>query len=404
VTAATHPLDLLKARGFVANVSDEDGLHRAFSAGPVSFYCGFDPTASSLHVGNLLGLMLLANLQRAGHRPIGVVGGGTGLIGDPSGRVTAGQRPLLSREQIEHNLQGIRRQVGRYLDLADDRALVVNNADWLEPLRWLDFLRDIGRHFTLNQLMQHETYRERFEQDSLSFIELNYALVQAYDFLHLYRTYGCILQTGGNDQWFNILAGVQLIQRADGGQAYALTTPLLTTSSGQKMGKSESGAIWLDPSLTPPYDYYQFWRNTEDPDVGRFLRLYTFLPLDEIAELEKLEGAAINQAKDLLAFEATRITHGDEEATRARAAARARFAGEGEDQGPAYPITAPLTLLDLLVATNLASSKGEARRLIDQGGIRLDDSVQTDPKRLVAPDDAPALLIRGKRRARLIRE
>src|SRR5438105_1271886 len=289
IATATNVLDVLRARGFVAQVSDEDALRRAFERGPVTAYQGFDPTASSLHTGHLVGIMALAHLQELGHRPIAIVGGGTGMIGDPSER--SSERPMLAVEQIQRNLAGIRHQFERYLDLDGGRALIVNNADWLLDLKWIEFLRDVGRHFTVNQLMQHGTYRERFETGSFSFIELNYALVQAYDFLHLYREYECTLQIGGNDQWFNILAGRDLIRRAEGAEAFALTTPLITTASGQKMSKSAGNAPWLDPSLTSPYDYYQYWRNTEDEDVGRFLRMFTFMPLREIVEFERLSGA-----------------------------------------------------------------------------------------------------------------
>src|SRR6266446_5667251 len=282
--AATHVLDELRARGFVAQVSDEDALRRAFDSGHVTMYQGFDPTATSLHTGNLVGIMAMAHFQRAGHRPIALVGGGTGMIGDPSDR--ASERPMLSVADIERNLAGIRTQFSRYLDFSGDRALLLNNADWLLKLKWIEFLRDVGRHFTVNQLMQHGTYRERFETGSFSFIELNYALVQAYDFLHLFREYGCVLQIGGNDQWFNILAGRDLIRRTEGGEAFALTTPLITTASGQKMSKSARNAPWLDASQTSPYEYYQYWRNTEDADVARFMRMFTFLSLEEIAEYE----------------------------------------------------------------------------------------------------------------------
>src|SRR6202171_1484137 len=256
VTAVrTNVLDLLRSRGFVAQVSDEDSLRRALERGPVTLYQGFDPTATSLHTGNLVGVMALAHFQRAGHRPIALVGGGTGMIGDPSER--ASERPILSVAEIHRNLAGIRAQFSRYLDFSGDRALLLNNADWLLDLKWIEFLRDVGRYFTVNQLMQHGTYRERFETGSFAFIELNYALVQAFDFLHLYREYGCIVQEGGNDQWFNILAGRDLIRRTDNGEAFALTIPLITTtSSGEKLGKSAGNAIWLDPALTSPYDYY----------------------------------------------------------------------------------------------------------------------------------------------------
>src|SRR5713226_4797605 len=300
----TNVLDVLRARGFVAQVSDEERLRRAFERGPVTLYQGFDPTATSLHTGNLVGIMALAHLQAAGNRPIAVIGGGTGMIGDPSER--ASERPMLAVDEIHRNLSGIRQQFSRYLDFAQDRALMVDNADWLLDLKWIEFLRDVGRHFTVNQLMQHGTYKERFEKGSFSFIELNYALVQAYDFLHLFREYGCVLQIGGNDQWFNILAGRDLIRRTEGAEAFALTTPLITTTSGEKLGKSAGNATWLDPALTSPYDYYQYWRNTEDADVGRYMRMFTFLPLDQIADYEQLGGADVNRAKEVLAFEATK--------------------------------------------------------------------------------------------------
>src|SRR5438105_9956087 len=265
VATATNVIDTLRARGFVAQISDEEGLRRAVEAGAITLYQGFDPTAQSLHTGNLVGIMALAHFQRAGHRSIALMGGGTGMVGDPTDK--AAQRPILSVADIERNLQGIREQFARYLDFSSDRALLLNNADWLLRLKYIEFLRDVGRYFSVNQLLQHGTYRERFESGSFSFIELNYALVQAYDFLHLFRAYGCVLQIGGNDQWFNILAGRDLIRRAEGGEAFALTTPLITTSSGQKMSKSARNAPWLDASQTPPYEYYQYWRNTEDADV-----------------------------------------------------------------------------------------------------------------------------------------
>jgi tyrosyl-tRNA synthetase len=298
----------------------------------------------------------------------------------------------------------IRGQFAHFLDFSHDRALLANNADWLLPLQYIPFLRDVGRHFTLNQLVQHETYRERFLHGSLSFLELNYAVTQAYDFLHLFRAYDCILQVGGNDQWFNILAGVDLIRRQAGGPAFALTTPLMTTSSGAKMSKSEGNAPWLDPELTPPYDYYQYWRNTEDADVGRCLRLFTFLPLDRIAELERLEGSALNRAKEVLAFEATRLAHGEEAALAAQATARARFGGaaEAEDSGPSWPVAGPRDLVDLVAETGLAPSKSEAKRLLRGGGVRL-GGVTEKADRQVDPSELPALLRVGKRSVRLVR-
>jgi tyrosyl-tRNA synthetase len=397
--SSTNVVDSLRARGFVAQVSDEDALRRAFDAGRVTLYQGFDPTATSLHTGNLVGIMALANLQRAGHRPIAVVGGGTGMIGDPSDR--ASERPMLSVDEIHRNLAGIRRQFEPYLDFSNDRAIMVDNADWLLDLKWIEFLRDVGRHFTVNQLMQHGTYWERFQAGSFSFIELNYALVQAYDFLHLYREFGCTLQIGGNDQWFNILSGRDLIRHADGGEAFALTTPLITTASGQKLSKSAGNAVWLDPELTSPYEYYQYWRNTEDADVARFMRMFTFLPLEEIAQYETLSGAELNQAKEVLAFEATKITHGEDEARKAQDTAHARFGGAGSDQGPSYTVAAPVGLVELCVVSGLAESNNEAKRLIRQGGIKL-GGAQVSTEYSVTPAELPKVLSRGKLRSVLL--
>jgi tyrosyl-tRNA synthetase len=400
VATSSNALDVLRARGFVAQASDEDALRRAFGRGPVTVYQGFDPTATSLHTGNLVGIMALANLQRAGHRPIAVIGGGTGMIGDPSGR--ASERPMLSVEDVHRNLQGIRQQFSPYLDFGGDRALMVDNADWLLDLKWIEFLRDVGRHFTVNQLMQHGTYWERFQNESFSFIELNYALIQAYDFLHLYREFGCIVQIGGNDQWFNILAGRDLIRRAEGGEAFALTTPLVTSSSGEKLGKTAGNAVWLDARLTSPYEYYQYWRNTEDADVGRFMRLFTFVPLEEIAELERLTGADLNRAKEILAFEATKITHGEEEARKAQETAHARFGGGGVDQGPSVVVLGPTSVVDLAVAAGLVESKNAAKRVIQGGGLRIGDQKVDSTDHMVDPAELPALLSVGKRKVRLI--
>jgi len=321
------------------------------------------------------------------------------MIGDPSDR--ASERPMLSVADVQRNVAGIRTQFGRYLDFADDRALLLNNADWLLDLKWIEFLRDVGRHFTVNQLMQHGTYRERFENGSFAFIELNYALVQAYDFLHLYRAYGCRVQQGGNDQWFNILAGRDLIHRADGGEAFALTTPLITSAAGEKLGKTAGNAVWLDPAQTSPYDFYQYWRNTDDADVGRFLRLFTFLPLEEIAELERHTGAELNTAKAVLAFEATRITHGDAEARKAEQTARARFGGEGEDAGPSVALRQPTALVELALQAGLVDSRNAAKRHLQTGGLKLNGQAESTD-RLVDPAELPALLSLGKRKVRLV--
>ncbi len=396
---ATNVLDTLRERGFVAQVSDEPAFRRVLDSGPITVYQGFDPTATSLHVGNLVGIMTLAHFQRAGHRPIAVVGGGTGMIGDPSDRKDT--RPLLTVEQIEHNLSGIRRHFERYLDLTNDRAQLVNNADWLLGLKYIEFLRDVGRHFTINQLMQHGTYWERFQAESFSFVELNYAIIQAYDFLHLYRTERCVLQIGGNDQWFNILAGRDLIRRSEGGEAFALTTPLITNVSGDKLGKSVGNAVWLDPEQTSPHEYYQYWRNVEDADVGRFLRMFTFLPLDEIVQLEQRSGADINSAKEMLAFEATRITHGEDEARRAQATARAWFSGQGTAEGPNIVVRKPTRLEELAIEAGLVDSLSDAKRHIRSGGLRLNGQPQ-ERDRVVDPAELPLLLSLGKRKVQLI--
>ena len=380
-------LDVLRERGFVAQVSDEVALGAAFERGPVTAYCGFDPTAPSLTVGNLVAIMMLANLQRAGHKPIVVVGGGTGMIGDPSGRTE--MRQVLGVEQIKLNMAGQRSQFSRYIDFSDGRALMIDNGDWLLSFKYIEFLRDVGRYFTVNQLLQHSTYRERLAEDSLSFIELNYALLQAFDFLHLYRTHGCTLQVGGVDQWFNILAGADLIRRAEGGQAYALVAPLITTASGEKMGKTAAGAVWLAAERTSPYAYYQFWINTADADVERFLALFTFLPMDEIRRLGRLEGAELRQAKAVLAFEATSLTHGGEAALAAQATSLALFGGDGDAEGaPETSIArlrleAGIELVDLLVETGLRPSKRAARDLIQQGGAYVNGDPVRDVKHVV---------------------
>jgi tyrosyl-tRNA synthetase len=397
-------LDNLIERGYVQDVSDVEGLRRALER-PVTLYCGYDPSAASLHVGNLLSIMMLAHFQRAGHRPIAVVGGGTGMVGDPSGKTA--QRPILTLEEIEHNLQGIRRQLERYLDFSQDRALIVNNADWLLPLNYIAFLRDIGRHFSVNQMLAAETYKTRLET-GLSFIEFNYMLLQAYDFLHLFRTQRCLLQIGGSDQWANCLAGADLIRRIEGAEAFVLVAPLLTTASGQKMGKTERGAVWLDPALTSPYEYYQYWINIDDRDVERLLALYTFLPMDEVRALGRLEGAASREAKERLAYEATSLTHGEEAADEARAASRALFGGDGDraeaapsTHRPAESLRAGVPVVELLVETGLAASRGAARTLILQGGAYLNGERVSAPDMKVSLEDVRggALLLRaGKKR------
>lgn len=404
---AEHVLDTLRERGFVEQCTDEAALREALdrpATAPVTCYVGFDPTASSLHVGHLLPIMGLAHMQRAGHRPIALLGGGTALIGDPSGKTEL--RKMLSREDIEANAVGIRAQFARLLDF-DAGALLLNNADWLEPLHYISFLRDIGIHFSVNRMLAAESYRARLET-GLNFIEFNYMLLQAYDFLVLYQGHGCSLQMGGNDQWGNILAGVDLIRRVEGKTAHALTFPLITTSSGAKMGKTAQGAVWLGADRTSPYDFYQYWINTEDPDVGRFLGLFTFLPMDEVRRLGALEGAQIRTAKEVLAYEVTRLIHGEEEADKARAASKALFAGGAGDLAEVPSFEVPRAALEagieafvLFADAGLAKSRGEARRLVQQGGAYVNGEAITAFDRLVtAADlrDGAVLLRAGKKK------
>ncbi len=367
--------DVLRARGFVQQVTHPDILRQRLGSERLTFYIGYDPTARSLHIGSLLTIMAMAHMQRAGHRPLVIVGGGTAMIGDPSGRTE--MRQMLSQDTIAQNVQALRAQLQRYLALEGDQgAIIVNNADWLAELKYIDFLRDIGRHFSVNRMLTFEAYKQRLET-GLSFLEFNYQLLQAYDFLVLFQRYGCVLQIGGDDQWGNLVAGVDLIRRVADGEAFALTFPLLATASGQKMGKTAAGAIWLDAELTSPYEFYQFWINVDDRDVQRFLKYYTFLPLEEITRLSALQGAELRQGKEVLAFEATKLTHGEDEARKARDAAHALFEGTGELAGvpetaiPQVRLAAGVPVVDLLVETGLAASKSAARRLIQQGGASL---------------------------------
>jgi tyrosyl-tRNA synthetase len=394
-------LETLAERGFIQQISDEAGLRQELGKGPITLYWGTDPTADSLTAGHLVSLMMLAHFQRAGHHPIVLVGGGTGLIGDPLFRTET--RQLMTLDQIEAHMAGQKPQIQRFLE-----ATMVNNADWLTKLGYLEFLRDIGRHFTVNHLLQHSTYRERLETGSLNFIEINYALLQAYDFLHLHREMGATLQVGGVDQWFNILAGTELIRRETGHEAYALVTPLLTAASGEKMGKSAGNAIWLDPARTSPYDFYQYWINTADADVERFLAFFTFLPMGEVRALGRREGADLREAKERLAAEITMLVHGVDAAREAQDTSRALFGGEGA--GGAAPTTeidaarlaAGIELVDLLVETGLAPSKRAARDLIQQGGISINNERADAPNIVVSranlEEDGSLLLRAGKKR------
>jgi tyrosyl-tRNA synthetase len=364
--------DVLAERGFVEQVSDEANV-REMLDGSVTCYIGFDPTSDSFHAGSLVPIMALAHMQRHGHRVLAVVGGGTAMIGDPSGKTEL--RQLVSKEEIDANAEGLKRQLAHFLDFSGGAALMVNNADWLRPLNYIEFLRDIGRHFSVNKMLAAESYRMRLDT-GLNFIEFNYMLLQAYDFLELYRRYGCTLQMGGNDQWGNILAGADLIRRVERGEAEALTFPLLTTSTGAKMGKTEKGAVWLDAKRTSPYEYYQYWINADDRDVGRFLALFTFLPMDEVRRLSALAGEHLREAKEVLAFEATKLNHGEEEARKAREASRALFSGEGGADGGSVPtveiergrLEEGIPAFALFADAGLAGTRGEARRLIAQGG------------------------------------
>ncbi len=401
-------------RGFLHQCTDPQALDTLAAAETVTAYIGFDCTASSLHVGSLVSIMLLRHLQRAGHRPIVLMGGGTTKVGDPSGRDQT--RRLLSDADIAANMAGIRQVFARFLTFGDGPgdAIMANNADWLDRLGYVAFLRDFGRHFSVNRMIALESVRARLErQQPLSFLEFNYMVLQAYDFVELGRRHGCVLQMGGSDQWGNIVGGIELARRTDATQFYGLTTPLITTASGVKMGKTAAGAVWLDPEMVPPYDYYQYWRNTHDADVGRFLRLFTELPLDQVARLEALRGAALNQAKATLAWEATRLCHGGAAADHAAETARRTFdegaaaAGLPTIELPRAELQAGVAAFELLRRAGLAASNGEARRLIRQGGGRINDRAVGDETRTVTLDDVSAegviKLSAGKKRHALVR-
>lgn len=402
-------LDTVRERGFVHQVTDEEGLRARLRLGPAACYIGFDCTADSLHVGHLLSIMLLRWWQKTGNTPVVLMGGGTTKVGDPSGKDEA--RQLLSEATIAANKAAIRRNFAPFLDFGAPPAgaLMLDNAEWLDELRYIPFLREVGRHFSVNRMLGMDSVRLRLEREQpLSFLEFNYMLLQSFDFLELHDRHGVILQMGGSDQWGNIVMGADLVRRTRGREAFGLTTPLLTTASGQKMGKTAGGAVWLAEHRLPPYDYWQFWRNAEDADVGRFLALFTDLPMDEARRLGALGGAEINEAKKLLATEATALLHGRDAATRAAETARQAFEeGRATDTLPTIAATLPATLADLLVQAGLAASKGEARRLAAQNGVRLNDAVATDALREVtAADlrDGAAKLSAGKKRHVLVRE
>lgn len=372
----------LKERGLIAQITDEEQVRELINNGKAVFYIGFDPTADSLHVGHFMALTLMKRLQDAGNKPIALIGGGTGMIGDPSGKTD--MRKMLTKETIEHNCDCFKKQMSRFIDFSDGKALMVNNADWLLNLNYVEVLREVGACFSVNRMLSFECYKQRMER-GLSFLEFNYMIMQSYDFYALYQKYGCNLQFGGDDQWSNMIGGMELIRRKLNGNANAMTITLLLNSEGKKMGKTEKGAVWLDPEKTSPYEFYQYWRNVSDSDVIKCMKLLTFLPLEKIAEYEKLEGAEINQAKEVLAFELTKLVHGEEEAVKANTAAKALFAGGADNTNmPSTVLEADdftddkIAVLDMMVKAGLIKSKGEGRRLIQQGGVSVNDDKVSD--------------------------
>ena len=391
----------LKRRGLLAQLTDEEEIKELINAGKATFYIGFDPTADSLHVGHFMALCLMKRLQMAGNKPIALLGGGTGMIGDPSGK--SDMRKMLTKETIEHNVACFKKQMSRFIDFSDGKALVVNNADWLMDLNYIDVLRDVGACFSVNKMLTFECYKQRMER-GLTFLEFNYMIMQSYDFYRLFQDYGCNMQFGGDDQWANMLGGTELIRKKLGKDAYAMTITLLLNSEGKKMGKTEKGAVWLDPEKTSPYEFYQYWRNVGDADVIKCLKMLTFVPIEEIEEMEKhMEGAEYNKAKELLAYELTKLVHGKEEADKADAAAKAIFAGGGNsDDMPSTTIAAAdltdgkIGILTLLVECGLCPSNGEARRLVTQNGIAVNGEKFTDPKGLVDLSE-PVVIKKGKK-------
>lgn len=383
-------LDVLEERGFIEQLTHEEETRELLGKEKITFYIGFDPTADSLHVGHFLTIMAMAHMQRAGHRPIALMGGGTGMIGDPTGKTD--MRKMLTVEDIDHNVECFKKQLSKLIDFSDGKALIVNNADWIRSLNYIDFLRTIGVHFSVNQMLTAECYKTRLEK-GLSFLEFNYMPMQANDFLELNRRYGCVMQLGGSDQWANILGGVDLIRRIERKPAFGMTFKLLTTSEGKKMGKTEGGAVWLDPEKTTPYEFYQYWRNVGDKDVEKCLALLTFLPMDEVRRLGALEGSEINKAKEILAFEVTKIIHGEEEAKKAQDAARALFAGGAEGGSiptteiPASKFGDGMDILTLLSECGLIASKSEGRRLVQQNGLKLNDEKVTAFDYVVTSND-----------------
>ena len=395
-------LDTLRERGFLAQITFEDELYKQLEKEPTVFYVGFDPTATSLHFGHFIPIIAMAHMQRAGHIPIALVGGGTAMIGDPSGKTD--MRKMMTVETIDHNVSCIKKQMERFIEFGEGKAHIVNNADWIRSLGYMDFLRDVGALFSVNKMLTAECYKQRLEK-GLTFLEFNYMLMQSYDFLQLFKKYNCRLQMGGDDQWSNMLAGADLIRRKEQKDAFALTFKLLLTHEGKKMGKTEKGALWLDANLCTPYDFYQYWRNVDDSDVEKCLSLLTFLPMDEVRRLSALEGSAINEAKKVLAFECTKLVHGEEEAQKAQLAAAALFGGGAAAEVPTYEWTKAqmeqdARLTTLLNLCGLCTAKGDARKQIQQGAVLLNDSKVTDIDTVLTAGEIPAdgiLLRKGKK-------
>lgn len=381
----------LKARGLIAQVTNEDEIRELVNAGKATFYIGFDPTADSLHVGHFMALCLMKRLQMAGNKPVVLIGGGTGYVGDPSGRTD--MRSMMTPETIQHNCDCFKKQMERFIEFGPDKAIMVNNADWLLKLNYIDLLRDVGACFSVNNMLRAECYKQRMEK-GLSFLEFNYMIMQSYDFYHLFKHYGCNMQFGGDDQWSNMLGGTELIRKKLGKDAYAMTITLLLNSEGKKMGKTQSGAVWLDPNKTSPFEFYQYWRNVADADVLKCIRMLTFLPLEEIDKMDKWEGSQLNTAKEILAFELTKLVHGEEEANKAQQTARALFSGSGNlDNMPSYTLSkddltdGKIAVNDILFKAGMTKSKARARRLIEQGGVSVNDKKVASAVETVCADD-----------------
>ena len=391
----------LKRRGLIAQMTDEAEIAELIDAGKATFYIGFDPTADSLHVGHFMALCLMKRLQMAGNKPIILIGGGTAMIGDPSGKTD--MRKMMTKETIQHNVDCFKKQMSRFIDFSEDKAIIVNNADWLLNLNYVDVLREVGAHFSVNRMLTHECYKQRMER-GLTFLEFNYMIMQSYDFYKLFQDYGCNMQFGGDDQWANMLGGTELIRRKLGKDAYAMTITLLLNSEGKKMGKTEKGAVWLDAEKTTPYEFYQYWRNVSDQDVIKCLKLLTFVPIEQIEEMERtLEGQQLNQAKELLAYSLTELVHGKDAAEQAQTAAKAVFTGDGSSENmPTTAIPAAdlqdgcMGILTLMVRAGLSASNGEARRLVQQGGVSVNNEKVTDPKTMI-PLQGETILKKGKK-------